>query len=208
MFIALLAFLTVQMSEADVPPVCVTTPTACRAMAPFNLFVGDGEVTIGDESVQPWIVDGVLFLTPGEGVVLQMSPEGPTVRAPVIAKSVLTDEWIAQALGTIDPSSSTLQPQQGEALKLTGPAGGVRISFRQGTGVRDMFLVVENGDAAPISYTAHMMVIGPEGLQWAPTSVCTALPEAPSAEHWPHPIIAVRLSDFRIEEKGAGIVCR
>lgn len=67
-------------------------------------------------------------------------------------------------------------------------------SFKQEGGI--MWLDIENRSPMLIKYHAHMRVH--DRNYWLETSSCPVKPDIPVTEIWPHPILEVRLHDFRV----------
>jgi hypothetical protein len=196
---------------APPPPECVAAAEACRTLVEYELDMGDRSLVIGGGAVVPWVQDGRLLVFVGESVVVDVEGEKPVVESAGRATEVLDDAQ-AEALAAIMKGVNDELPRfhDNDALRLHGPRGRTRVSFRQAPGSEEMILTVENGYEGALNYRAAMMVVGPNGAQWAATSVCTVGPGIYSVEHWPHPIVAVALGEFEIAPKDqpVEVVCR
>jgi len=196
-------------------PICETRPEACRAVAPFELRMGDKSYPIDLQWTRPWITDGRLTLYPGESVVVNIdTPDKPVVESASAASAVISDERAAGMAGLLAPGGA-FEGAEGHAGMAAGeplenqPAKRLRLTFRQAPGSDDMLLVVENEHAASLTYDAGMLHIGEDGLLWSATSVCTVRPGIFNMEHWPHPIVALSIGGFALDPSAPDeVVCR
>jgi len=183
-------------------PEC-SRPADCRTLLEYPLKVNGKTIVVDGGAAVPWVQDGALVIFVGESAVVDVDGEKPVVESVGRASDVLNDEQVRTFLGLMAGVNDELpRSYSGDSLRLNGPDDRLRISLRQGAGVEEMILTVENGYEGALSYRAVMMAVGPNGqTQWARTSVCTVPPGIHVFEHWPHPIIAIALEGFVIAPK-------
>ena len=211
MLAILLSMILLDPTGAGPPEACVERPALCRTLQEYDLLADGRSVIIEGGAVVPWLDDDDLTLFVGESVVLDVEGSKPAVISSGRADGVLDDAMTGTLTRAIKGSEDELPREHtGEHLVLDGPPARLRISFRQTPGVEDMLLTVENGYEGMLTYEAAMMIIGEQGGEWVRTSVCTVPPGIYTLEHWPHAIVAVSLSNFRVGPKGeaGAVVCR
>jgi hypothetical protein len=212
MFASLLSLLL--FAPASVPQSvedCAERPALCRTTQAYDLRVDGRSVLVDGGRVLPWVNEHGLLLLVGESVVLDIEGPKPVVESSARADSVLGEPLTAALIGAVAGTADELpHALTGDHLAMEGPPNRLRLSFRQATGAEDSLLTVENGYQGAVTYSAAMMIIGEDGGQWVATTVCTVPQGIYAFEHWPHAIVALTLSDFRIGPKGeaAEVVCR
>lgn len=211
MFASLLSLLLFAPAMAQSVDDCAERPALCRTTQEYDLRVDGRSVLVDGGRVLPWVNEHGLLLLVGESVVLEIEGDRPVVESSGRADAVLGDPLTAALIAVVAGTTDDLPHEAaGAHLALEGPPDRLRLSFRQASGAEDSLLTVENGYQGAVTYTAAMMVIGESGGQWFETSVCTVPQGIYTFEHWPHAIVALTLSDFRIGPKGeeAEVVCR
>lgn len=211
MLAILLSLMLSDPTQAAPPAACVERPEHCRAIQEYDLQADGRSVIIQGGVLVPWLDGDDLTLFVGESVVLDAETPKPTVVSFSRADAVLDDARVRTLTQMVSGTGDELPREHtGEHLALDGPPMRLRLSFRQASGTEDMLLTVENGYEGVLTYEAAMMIIGERGAQWVRTSVCTVPPGIYTLEHWPHAIVALSLSNFRIGPKGevGEVVCR
>ena len=66
-------------------------------------------------------------------------------------------------------------------------------------------LLIENGYGEKLGLRARMQ--RPFGQAFQETTTCEILPNLPSVEHWPEPIIIIQLSDFEFSHDDRRVAC-
>lgn len=212
MIFNLLTLLLVDPGQTPPPSAtCVERPALCRTIETYDLHVAGQSVIVDGGAVLSWVDEDGLLLFVGESVIIDVDETKPSVVSAGRAVGVLDDALTATLMRTIKGTGDGLpRAHAGEHLVLEGPSTHIRLSFRQAPGVDDMLLTVENGYEGMLTYDAVMMTIDEGVGRWVTTSVCTVPAGIYTLEHWPHAIVALSLSNFRIGPKGADgeVVCR
>jgi len=161
----------------------------------------------------PYLLNGKLTLFPGEVVSLTVSEGGPAVTAATVLTSEDRDPRIeaeAAALQkqTVEEGKEQLNPVRKMDPNPTFIAekDSLRLAFLQ-TAHGDMMLRIASGYGGMLSY--HAAIVRPGAKGPAATSVCSITALRTGIETWPPPIVAIELSEFRVEPaSGAQVTCR
>lgn len=83
--------------------------------------------------------------------------------------------------------------------------GTLTLEFAQMAGQPYMTLMLNNATGVALRYDAMIYVPAREGMQVVRSSSCPVLSGMTNTESWPHPVVMVELSNFRVEPVGAGV---
>lgn len=193
---------------------CEDASTVCRTVPAFSLSVGSERTDPINVGKQPWIdANGRVVLFPEESVTVKWNAEGSLAVAAIQnADDVVSDERLAQLLAQAEPMSDPKEETVGilSTKPMSDPlAEGIRLTFRQATNSEHMILFVENATDGPLAYNAGMLVPGPQGMVWQPTTICIVRQGVFSVEHWQHAIMSLSLGDFERgpEPPADGSIC-
>ncbi|MBC6982279.1 hypothetical protein [Caulobacter sp. 17J80-11] len=195
------------LAPAAATPAFTPTPDCprqevCRFVPAFSVRDHGREVTVKADVWGSYVGrEGLLSLFPGDIVLVRLEADAAGRLTPVFVRA---DKPDADA-PTREADAAEQVAQAGDAA-LEGAVGFstrgrevepdlLRFSFKQMPGKDDMLLVVENGYGRRLDYRALMTTT--EGRAHV-TSVCEVPAGLLSFEHWPHAIVTLELTDFRL----------
>jgi len=197
--------------------ICEQAPSECRMVPTFSLRIGDKAFPVTFDKPQPWIMEGRLYIFPGESVVLVLKPDGGIrVTSSQPAEAVIDDAVAAKMIAVFAPGGSGENATEADVipgttdLRQDAPSQAIRVSFRQAAHSDQMVLAVQNGYGGRLAYDAGMLTPSGDGGVWRETSVCTLRPDLYGMEHWPHAIVSLSLGAFTIDRTAPAdeIICR
>ena len=162
------------LAEICAQTVCRTETRELRLRTPEGLFV---TATEGN----PYVHDGSVVLYPGDAVVVDFAADGSMADMPHFSR-------LSNA--PVDVAA----PLEGRAI--------VSLDFSQRDDQPDMNLVLKSGLAFALKYDAYMFVPTRDGVRSGYTSSCTLAPGLTGYEHWPHAIVMIVLTNFRVAPAG------
>ena len=86
----------------------------------------------------------------------------------------------------------------------SGP-GTLTLEFAQTAGQPYMTLMLNNATGVALRYDATIYVPARDGMQIVRSSSCPVLNGMTNTESWPHPVVMLELSNFRIEPVGSSV---
>ena len=141
----------------------------------------------------PYADSGTVSIFPGETIVVEFESD-TAVSTPRFVK--VTDH--GHDAGT----------QEGMAVASPGAKPTISFEFRQDPDKPSMTLEVSSTLGTLVKYDALMWVPTPNGIRPARTSSCPLF-AARGFETWPHPIVMLVLTNFRVlPREGGTIVCQ
>ncbi|WP_282009819.1 hypothetical protein [Brevundimonas aveniformis] len=184
-------------------------PRNCRDVDQVQFRWGGRTRSVPINSSLPFVTESGIQLLVGESVVLIVSESGQlTVESHGAASDVVTPAKLSQAVeemradmaaSGLDISGTNRPPTDDR------PMDRVRLSMIQVPGGDETVLLVENGYGFRLDYAAHMQVPNQSGAPY--TTTCEVMPGRMVMEHWPHPIMMINLSNFRVVEDTDAMTC-
>ncbi|HEY4030810.1 MAG TPA: hypothetical protein VGM25_10730 [Caulobacteraceae bacterium] len=214
LILMLAAGLTAAPTPSPVPANPCNPAESCRYIDEFPVKDAQGQShTVQVKRWLPYLLNGRLTLFPGEVVSVSVSDKGPAVTAATVLTAEDRDSGTEALAAQVQ--KETLQNGK-EQLKAVPRASAnqtflaekdsLRLAFLQ-TGQGDMMLRIASGYGGMLTYKAGIVRPGAKGP--SPTSVCSVVALKTGIETWPPPIVAIELSDFKVEASEAvQPVCR
>ena len=155
----------------------ICTMVTCR-MEPHELRLrAEGGSLVTTTDLLPYVHDGTVVLYPGESVTVDFAADGSMIDMPRFAR-------LASA---------------GDAVGMPSDArASVTLNFSQTDGKPDMLLVLKSSLGFAVKYDAYMYVPTPNGVESGYTSSCPLNAGLSATEHWPHAIMMIVLTNFRL----------
>ncbi|MDQ0465988.1 hypothetical protein QO010_003781 [Caulobacter ginsengisoli] len=218
MILTVLALMSAALTNPMPPPAPKADPCAvagaCRHVGEFNLTLEPGQVDrVKVDDDIPWIdEDGDILLFPGEMLVIRLETVDGEVRPVMVRAGRASDvdmasaesDLLKQFAKPLDPGDQDLF-FMGEGSKVPPSEPGViKLVFKQAAGQRDTMLLMLNGYDRWVDYQAVMVT--PDGRQQS-TTVCQVMDRRAGFEHWPHPIVMIRLSRFELVKAPSSVAC-
>lgn len=130
-----------------------------------------------------------MIIYPGETITIAMPLDGNTVGTP-------------HATSVVDRDGETVWNLPEHA---NGAVETMRFEFQNSE--LGYTLTMTNGADATIKYDAFMQIVEGEELKFGPTSSCPVNAHISVFEFWPHPIVMLLLSGFRVLPENDSMVC-
>jgi len=177
---------------------------ACRYVDTFPIKDAKGEEhKVLVQRWLPYLLKGRLTLFPGEVVSLTVSEAGPAVTAAAVLRSEDRDPGTEAAAAALQKKTAESGQEQLDPVFKMAPnqafvadKDSLRLAFLQ-TAQGDMMLRIASGYGGVLTY--HAGIVRPGGDGPAATSVCSVIGLKTGIETWPPPIVAIELSDFKVE---------